>query len=152
MTTSFKLLLILATALACVGLGYLLHGTPPPAPSVRAATAVVHETDTLYRRDTLRAVRWATRYDTARVTDTLTHDSIVYVKRDVADSVVHACRDILSSCALALRARDGKIAALEAARPSRLHTLITGGLLLGGGYVLGRSGVGARMIGLRLPF
>jgi len=121
------------------------------------AVQTVARVDTVYRRDTVRYVGWQTRYDTARTTDTLTrlvHDTaVVYVRRDVADSTVHACRAVLSSCALALAARDTviaaqrvEIAAERADRPSLLSRVAHDAAWLGAGYVLGRSGLGATIV------
>lgn len=118
----------------------------------------VHEAarvDTVYRTRVRTYARQVTRYDTARVTDTVTHDSIVYVRRDVADSTVHACRAVLSSCALALAARDSVIAAqrveiraVRADRPSLLTRVAHDAAWLAVGYVAGRAGIGA---GVSLP-
>lgn len=118
--------------------------------------------DTVYRVDTLTAVRWLTRYQTARVTDTVTvvqrDTSIVYVRASVADSTVHACRAVLSSCALAVATRDSVIAAqrvemraVRADRPSLLSTVLHDAAWASAGYVAGRLGIGAG-VSLRVPF
>ena len=162
-----RLVIIIGTLCFALGIGAGVWLEHKPAPSVavraaqresRAAAKVVVQRETTYVHDTAHAVRWLARYDTARVTDTVTHDSIVYVPRDVADSVVRACRDVLNSCA-ALHAADsaeihalhGEIAARDADRPSRLRSILTGAGLVAGGYVLGRAGVGAGL-SLRVPF
>src|SRR5688500_822414 len=69
-----------------------------------ARTAEAGRRDTVFRRDTLRLVRWRTAYDTARVTDTVVVDSVVYVPRDVADSTIAACTLAVNSCAAARQA------------------------------------------------
>lgn len=147
------------------GLGAWTCRKPRPSPSVqvavqqsRAAHAVTQKAETTYVATERTLTKTLTKYDTARVTQTITHDSIVYVPRDVADSAVRACRDVLNSCA-ALHAADSaeihalhvEIAARDADRPSRLRTLLTDGALVAGGYVLGRAGVGAGL-SLRVPF
>lgn len=148
-----------------VGLGTWFCRKPAPAPSVqiaqhasRVAHAVTAQRETTYVHDTLKLSHAITKYDTARVTQTITHDSIVYVPRDVADSAVRACRDVANSCA-ALHAADSaeihalhtEIAARDADRPSRLHRLAVDAAFLGAGYLAGRAGVGAHL-SLRVPF
>ena len=54
--------------------------------------------DTVFRADTVALNRVLVRYDTARVHDTVTVDSVVYVERAVADSAVKACTITLAHC------------------------------------------------------
>lgn len=91
--------------------------------SLAVARAETARRDTIYVRDTVRYAVQRTRWDTARITDTVTVDSIVYVNRDVADSTVKACDDALASCGslvLGLRselATTNDLLALERKRP-----------------------------------
>lgn len=146
---SFLLVALIALGVG-MGLGWWLH-TPPPSASVtqavrasRAAAAVAAKTDTIYRTDSTRAAYWFAQYDSLRrlppriVTRsgppiTVTHDSIVYVRADVADSAIHACRTVVSSCSIALAARDSviaskdrEIAARASLQPPRLSLYAAG--------------------------
>lgn len=95
---------------------------------VAARVTVVKMTDTVYSTDTIRFSRWRTRWDTARITDTVMRDSVVYVNRDIADSTISACRAVVASCERRVAARDSLITALNASlkaerasRPSALR-------------------------------
>lgn len=73
-----------------------------------------HTRDSVVRVDTVRYVRWATKYDTAvktlRITDT------IEVKRfvSVADSTIGACRQVVTSLSLSCAAKDSVIQDLRA--------------------------------------
>lgn len=166
MTGIWRTIAFYASAVLVGGVGgWMLHGSSAPAPTVqvavqqsRAAHAVAQRIDTLFvrQRDTL--TRTLAHWDTARIVATVTHDSIVYVRRDVADATINRCTETLTTCA-ALHAADSaeihalhvEIAAREAAHPSRLRAILVDGALLAGGYAAGRAGVGAHL-SLRVPF
>lgn len=65
-----------------------------------------------YRTDTVRLWRAVTRYDSTRVTDTLvrvdsvTHETVVYVPRAVADTAIRACTLALRTCEQRVAAAD----------------------------------------------
>jgi len=82
---------------------------------VRAYTHIVRKVDTMYVRDTVRFARWRDRWDSVRVTDTVTVRDVVYVPRDVADSTISACRLVIASCESRVAARDTLILALRGA-------------------------------------
>lgn len=112
---------------------------------VQRAVQVAARADTIWRTDTFRLTRYLTRYDTARVRDTVVRDSVVYVRAGAADSVVRACRAVVSSCSVALAARDSVIAAQRveiqserATRPPLLRRVVTSAAWFGAGYVAGR--------------
>jgi len=54
--------------------------------------------DTLYVADSVKLTHYVTRYDTARIHDTLTRDDTVFVVRSVADSAINACTITLADC------------------------------------------------------
>ena len=66
-----------------------------------------------YVTDTVRLWRTLARYDTARVTDTLTRNDTVFVPRAVADEAVAACTATVLTCEQRVGIRDQRIAALE---------------------------------------
>lgn len=91
----------------------------------------VRVTDTLYLRDTLRFTRWRERWDSVRITDTVTIAEVVYVPRADADSVLSACYAVLRSCEARVAARDTLIQSLKAALkaeqsagPSRVRVVL----------------------------
>lgn len=168
MTRLWRTVAFYASAvLVGVLLGYWLHSPPAPAPSVRvaisqsrAAHVASAKAETVFVHTKEAAYVTRTHYDTARVVDTLTRDSVVYVRRDVADTAIRACTLALNSCA-ALHAADSaeihalhvEIAARDAERPSRLREFARDAALLGAGYVAGRAGLGAGLhLSLRVPF
>jgi hypothetical protein len=71
---------------------------------IASLTAEASRRDTVFRRDTVRLTRWRTAYDTARVTDTVVVDSVVYIPREIADSTIRACTLAVGSCAAARQA------------------------------------------------
>lgn len=62
--------------------------------------------DTVYVRDTVRMRVAVTRYDTARIRDTVVRDSIVYVNRAAADDAVRACSAVVLTCERRLAVAD----------------------------------------------
>lgn len=95
------------------------------AATIRTITDTVRVRDIQYQRDTIRLTRWRDRWDSVRVTDTVTVAQVVYVPRTVADSVVSACYAVLRSCEARVAARDtlistlrGALKAEQASRPS----------------------------------
>jgi hypothetical protein len=73
-----------------------------------AAKAVV-----IVKHDSVRVIRTATRYEELR--DTLVLTDTVRVKETLAaaDTAIHACRDMVSSCSLAIAAKDSQLVSLE---------------------------------------
>lgn len=71
----------------------------------KAALAVKH--------DSVRVTKTVTRYEELR--DTLRLTDTVRVKEALAaaDTAIHACRDYVSSCSLALAAKDSQFVSLE---------------------------------------
>lgn len=70
------------------------------APQWAAVVETLRVVDTVYARDTLRFVRWRTRWDTvAQTVEHWKHDTVrvVEVVR-VADSTVRACAQALATC------------------------------------------------------
>lgn len=128
---------LIAVAIALVigiGLGYWLHA-PPVTSSVakavassRAATAAAAKVDTVTQVSIHDVAHWLTKYDTTRKTDTVVHESAVYVRADGSDSTIHACRELVSSCSLDLAAKDRVIAAKDSeivARASQVPSRLT---------------------------
>lgn len=145
--------------------GYELHGSPAPAPAVKAAVA--HSRVETKRADSTVVVE---RVDSSRTVIALAPLEVALHTVDLHDSasvtrvitaaadVAPACRALVSSCSIALAAKDSvihakdqEIAARDAARPSRLRTLATDVIIAGVAYGLGRAGVGAHL-SLRVPF
>lgn len=104
-----------------------------------------------YIRDTVRVVKWATKYETLRDsifrTDTLRARDTVFVRVVAsADSTIRACRDVVSSCARnlaladSLRSIDQRIIrAYERARPSFVRRWSERLGWAAGGYLVGRA-------------
>lgn len=94
----------LAALSALVGVAFELGRRQERVAQLSHAQAAVVETlrvvDTVYARDTLRFVRWRTRWDTvAQTVEHWKHDTVrvVEVVR-VADSTVRACAQALATC------------------------------------------------------
>lgn len=101
------------------------------AATIRTITDTVRVRDIQYQRDTIRLTRWRDRWDSVRVTDTVTVAQVVYVPRPFADSVISACYAVLRSCEARVAVRDTLIQALrqtlaaeQAARPSLLRVAV----------------------------
>jgi hypothetical protein len=103
----------------------------------------VARTDTVWRDSVRVAVRWRDRWDSVRVTDTVTIDSIVYVPLAPADSTIRACFAAVRSCDPALAAKDTLITALrwqldqQPKPPSALRVWAERALWLGAGVGVG---------------
>lgn len=145
--------------------GYRLHSSPAPSPTVRAAEAGAHTAVAVADasahvaaavRDTARKA--IANYAIARKRDTVVVDSIVYVAAAPADSLAKRCADVLPADSTAIAKKDTAIAktqtvvvAVEAQRPSRLRTIAKDLGFLAVGYVAGRAGIGAH-VGISIPF
>jgi hypothetical protein len=105
----------------------------------------VEKLDTVFRDSVRYATKWRTRWDTVKATDTITRDSVVYVRLAPAESTINACFAALRSCERAgvakdtlIRAQAEKISALESAKPSLKDQLVRGAIIFGAGYLTGR--------------
>lgn len=78
-----------------------------------------------YQVDTLRLREWLTRYE--RTTDTLWRDSIVYVRKEVADSTIKACLLALKDCDAIRAKNDTLVRKLEALAVPPEHLFSLGG-------------------------
>ncbi len=63
-----------------------------------AAIREVVRAESVFVTDTVRLRQVLTRWDTVRVRDTITIDSVVYVPLRIVDSIVEACRPLPNSC------------------------------------------------------
>lgn len=110
----------------------------------KTAVETVTVRDVRYVRDTVRLRQVITRYDSARVTDTLVvteHDTaVVYIPRAIADTAVAVCLSVIRSCESRVAARDSLLAAkdlrihaLEQLRPSRFRMWLDRALYFGAG-------------------
>lgn len=154
MTTQAKLIVALVLALAVaagvVAFGYHERQVGALKAEVVSLDATVaslkHQeakVDTVFRTDTLALNRVLVRYDTARVHDTVTVDSVVYVERAVADSAVRACTVSLAHCEEGWRlatARADTLARLlpMLKPPPTWQRWVFGGLGLAAGFFAGR--------------
>jgi hypothetical protein len=100
--------------------------------------------DTIWRDSVRYATQWQTRWDTVRVQDTVTIDSVVYVPLAPAESTINSCYAALRSCARAslakdtlIRAQANQITALQDMRPSLAKQLTRDALWLLTGFAVG---------------
>lgn len=136
-TLGLIVLLGAAAALAgyCYGRASVPRLTLPPA-----LVDTIRATDTIYQHDTRTLVQTRTRYDTARVTDTLWRDSVVYVRREAADSLAAACSLVLRDCGTIRAQRDSLLtlatrAAVPVCPDHRLALVVGYGAQAEGGRV-----------------
>jgi hypothetical protein len=114
------------------------------AARVETLEVIAARVDTIYRDSVRTATKWRDRWDTVRVRDTITVDSVVYVPLAPAESTITACFAALRSCDRALAAKDTLITALrwqldqQPKPPSALRVWAERGLWLSAGLGLGR--------------
>lgn len=122
-----KIVLVVAVALACFGVGWFAHQPAPPTTVTKFVQAQAAKAETTLVHDTVRLTQYLTHYDTTRdtvlahLTDTVRVRAFVFT----ADSTITACQTALGSCTKALDAQKLVVGIQQAQAPSRLQQILT---------------------------